>query len=229
MIAIARFQAAAYIRSLRVLHPLILVVLVVALVLAQGPSGPEADALAVGTFGDVAAFMFPVWAWAARALLDTQPDEQRALTASAARHRWAPVWAGLLAAYGMNLCLGIVTLVIPLVQAVSSGSPGPAVTAGLALNALVAAAGTLLGAWTSRAVLPSPGVALLALLGGASALVLFGLGPLSPVSVPMINWLRAVHDGPDAFVADFPGIALHLVLWTALVGAAYVATDRFRS
>ncbi|MEV5828322.1 hypothetical protein AB0L25_22465 [Spirillospora sp. NPDC052242] len=229
MIAIARFQAAAYVRSLRVLHPLIVVVLVVALVLAQGPGGPDAAALAVGTFGDVAAFMFPVWAWAARALLDTQPDEQRALTAAAARHRWAPVWAGLLAAYGVNLCLGLVTLAVPLVQAVSLGSPGRAVAAGLALNALVAAAGTLLGAWTSRAVLPSPGVSLLALLGGASALVLLGLGPLSAVSVPMIEWLRAVHDGPETFVADFPGIAVHLAVWTALVGAAYVATDRFRS
>ncbi|MFD0904713.1 hypothetical protein [Actinomadura sediminis] len=229
MIAIVRFQAAAYVRSLRVLHPLIVVILVVALVLAQRPGGPDAAALAVGTFGDVAAIMFPVWAWAARALLDTQPDEQRALTASAARRRWAPVWAGLFAAYGVNLCLGVLALAAPLLHAVSLGSPGTAVGMGLALNALVAATGTLLGAWTSRAVLPSPGVSLLTLLGGATALVLLGLGPLSAVSVPMIDWLRAAHDGPGTFVEDFPGIALHLVVWTGLVGAAYLATDRFRS
>lgn len=229
MIAIVRFQAAAYVRSLRILPPLIVVALVVVLVLLQGPGGPEAAELAVGTFGDVAAFMFPVWAWAARGLLDTSPDEQRALTLSAARHRWTPVWAGLFAAYSVNLGLGLVALAAPLVQAVSLGSSGPAVVAGCVLNALVAVAGTLLGAWTSRAVLPSPGTSLLTLIGGATALILLGLGPLSGLSVPMIDWLRAVHDGPDAFVSDFPGIALHLALWTGLVGAAYIATDRFRS
>ncbi|OLT38229.1 hypothetical protein BJF79_27745 [Actinomadura sp. CNU-125] len=229
MIAIVRFQAAAYVRSLRILPPLIVIALVVVLVLLQGPSGPKASDLAVGTFGDVAAFMFPVWAWAARGLLDTQPDEQRALTTSAARHRSAPVWAGLSAAYLVNLGLGLVALAVPLVHAVSLGSPGSAVAAGCALNALAAVAGTLLGAWTSRAVLPSSGTSLLVLIGGAAALVLFGLGPLSPLSVPMIDWLRAAHDGPDTFAADFPGIALHLALWAGLVGAAYVATDRFRS
>ncbi|GGV02843.1 hypothetical protein GCM10010182_20760 [Actinomadura cremea] len=229
MIAIVRFQAAAYVRSLRILPPLIVVALVVVLVLLQGPGGPEAAELAVGTFGDVAAFMFPLWAWAARGLLDTPPDEQRALTVSAARHRWAPVWAGLFAAYLVNVGLGLLALAAPLVQAVSLGSSGPAVVAGCALNALVAAAGTLLGAWTSRAVLPSPGISLLTLIGGAAALILLGLGPLSGLSVPMIDWLRAAHDGPDAFVSDFSGIALHLSLWTGLVGAAYVATDRFRS
>ncbi|QFG25491.1 hypothetical protein [Actinomadura sp. WMMB 499] len=229
MITIVRFQTAAYIRSLRVLPPLIAVVFIVGLMLSQAPGGPEAAELAVGTFGDGAAFMFPIWAWAARGLLDTAPDEQRALTAAAARHPRAPVWAGLFAAYLVNLGLGIVALAAPLGHAVSLGSPGPAVLAGCALNALVAAAGTLLGAWTSRAVLPSPGVSLLTLIGGATALILLGLGPFSGLSVPMIDWLRAAHDGSDVFVSDFSGIALHLSIWTGLVGAAYIATDRFRS
>ncbi|MBE1534789.1 hypothetical protein [Actinomadura algeriensis] len=229
MIAIVRFQTAAYVRSLRILPPLLVIVLIVFLMLLQRPGGPKAAELAVGTFGDVAAFMFPVWAWAARGLLDTPPDEQRALTASTARRRSAPVWAGLSAAYLVNLGLGLVALAAPLVHAISLGSPGSAVVAGCALTALVAAAGTLLGAWTSRAVLPSSGTSLLTLLGGAAALILLGLGPLAPLSVPMIDWLRAAHDGPDVFVSDFSGIALHLSLWTGLVGAAYIATDRFRS
>lgn len=226
MIALIHFQVAGYVRSLRVLQPLIVVTLVVLLVLVQGPSGPDAADLAVRTFGDVAAIMFPIWAWAARALLDTQPDEQRALTATAARRPSAPTWAGLLAAYGVNLFLGVVALTVPLIHAVLAASPGQAVLTGCALNLLVAVPGTLLGAWTSRALIPDPGVSLLALLGGATALLLLGLGRLSWVSVPMIEWMRSAHDGPAAFVSDFPAIALQLLLWSTAVGAAYVTTVR---
>ncbi|WP_067461576.1 hypothetical protein [Actinomadura macra] len=228
MIALARFQISGYLRSLRVLHPLIVIALVVALILLQGPSGPEAGDLAVGTLGDVAAFMFPIWAWTARALLDTQPDEQRALTATAARRPSTPTWAGLLAAYAVNLCLGLLALAVPLFQAILAESPGKAILTGLALSALVAASGTLLGAWTSRAVLTDPGVSLLALLGGAAALILLGLGRLSWLSIPMIEWLRTAHDGSEAFVSGFPALALHLLLWTAAAGIAYAALPRLR-
>lgn len=228
MTALVRFHIAGHVRSLRVLHPLIVVGLVVVLVLFQGPGGPQAADLAVGTFGDVAAFMFPIWAWAARALLDTQPDEQRSLTSTAARRPSVPVWAGLLAAYGVNLCLGVVALAVPLVHAIQVGSPWRAILAGCALSLLVAVAGTLLGAWTSRALIPHPGVSLLALLGGATALLLLGIGRLAWLSVPMIGWLRAAHDGAGEFTSHFPGIALHLILWSALVGTAYIVTARHR-
>ncbi|WP_433477892.1 hypothetical protein ACQPZP_13135 [Spirillospora sp. CA-142024] len=226
MIALIRFQIAGYVRSLRVLQPLIVVALLVALVLVQGPGGPKAADLAVRTFGDVAAFLFPVWAWAARALLDTQPDEQRSLTATAARHPSGPTWAGLLAAYGVNLSLGVIALAVPLFQAVQAGSPGRAVLAGCALNLLVAVPGTLLGAWTSRTLIPDPGVSLLALLGGATALLLLGLGRLSWLSVPMIEWMRAANRGPSAFTATLPTVALHVFLWSTVVGTAYVITAR---
>ncbi|MFA1549455.1 hypothetical protein [Actinomadura chokoriensis] len=228
MIALIRFQIAGYVRSLRALQPFIVVALFVALILVQGPSGPDASDLAAMTFADVAAIMFPVWAWAARALLDTQPDEQRALTATAVRRPSGPIWAGLVAAYMVNLCLGFLALTIPLLQAVQAGSPGSAILAGYGLNLLVAVPGTLLGAWTSRALIPDPGVSLLALLGGALALLLLGIGPLGWLSVPMIEWLRAAHDGPGAFTAAFPAIALHLLLWSVTVGALYVMTSRHR-
>jgi hypothetical protein len=228
VIALARFQVEGYVRSLRVLHPLIVVALVMVLVLMQGPGGPDRAKLAVGTFGDVAAFMFPVWAWTARALLDTQPDEQRALSATAVRHRWTPTWSGLVAAYAVNLSFAVIVLAVPLVQALNVGASGRAIVAGCALSAPVAAAGTLLGAWTSRAVIPDSGASLLALLGGIVAVLLLGLGRLSPLSVPMIEWLRVVHDGPDTFLSDFPSLVAHLTLWSAIVGTAYVLTARFR-
>ncbi|MFA1539465.1 hypothetical protein [Actinomadura monticuli] len=226
MIALVRFQIAGYARSLRILQPFIVVALFVVLILVQGPSGPDASDLAVRTFADVAAIMFPVWAWAARALLDTQPDEQRALTATAVRRPSTPIWAGLLAAYATNVLLGLLALALPLVQAVQAGSPGLAISAGCALNLLVAVPGTLLGAWTSRALIPDPGISLLALLGGAAALLLLGMGPLSWLSVPMIEWLRAAHGGPDAFTSAFPAIALHLLLWSAAAATLYTTTPR---
>ncbi|TYK48306.1 hypothetical protein [Actinomadura decatromicini] len=229
MTALVRFQVAGYVRSLRVLHPLIVVGLVVVLVLIQGPAGRNASDLAIGTFGDVAAFMFPVWAWAARALLDTQPDEQRALTALAARRPSAPTLAGLLSAYGVNLSLGVVALVIPLFQAIQVESPGSAILAGCALNLLVAIPGTLIGAWTSRALIPDPGVSLLALLSALTAAILLGIGRLSWLSVPLIGWLRAAHDGANDFTSRFPEIALHLAIWSALAGAAYLTAARRRS
>ncbi|GAA1881428.1 hypothetical protein [Actinomadura bangladeshensis] len=229
MIALVRFQMSGYVHSLRVLQPLIVVALFVALILSQGPSGPDASSLAVQTFADVAAFMFPVWAWAARALLDTQPDEQRALTATAASLSRTPLWAGLVAAYAMNLCLGVVALAIPLLQAAQVNSPGSAILVGCALNLLVAVPGTLLGAWTSRAIIPDPGVSLLALLGGALGLLLLGIGPLTWLSVPMIDWLRAAHDGPGAFTSHFPAVALHLLLWSLAVGALYATAARNRT
>ncbi|GAA2574558.1 hypothetical protein SMC26_36325 [Actinomadura fulvescens] len=225
MIALARFQVSGYVRSLRVLQPVIVILLILALVLFQPPANAE---LAAGAFGDVAAFMFPVWAWAARALLDTQPDEQRALSATAARHPLTPACAGLLAAYAVNLALGAAILAVPTVQGLSAGLDGTALAAGLGLNLLVAAAGTFLGAWTSRAVIPDAGVSLLALLGGATAALLLSIGPLSWLSVPMVAWIRAAHDGPGEFVAAFPGLALHLGLWTAVVGVVYVVVRRGR-
>ncbi|MEU5878236.1 hypothetical protein [Spirillospora sp. NPDC047279] len=226
MIALARFQVAGYLRSLRVLPPLIVILLLLALVLFQPPVGAR---LATGAFGDVAAFMFPVWAWAARSLLDTQPDEQRALSATAAGGPWTPALAGLLAAGSVNLGLAVIVLAVPVVQGLVAGLAALPVLAGLALNALVAAAATLLGAWTSRALVPDPGVSLLALLGGATAALLLSLGPLDVVSVPMISWIRAAHDGPDVLVSAFPGLGAHLALWTAAVGLAYLLVRRTRT
>jgi hypothetical protein len=225
VIALARFQVSGYLRSLRILQPLIVIFLILALVLFQPPANAK---LAAGAFGDAAAFMFPVWAWAARALLDTQPDEQRALSATAASHPLTPAFAGLLAAYAVNVGLGVATLALPTIHGLSAGLDGAALAAGLGLNLLVAAAATFLGAWTSRAIIPDPGVSLLGLLGGAAAALLLSIGPLAWLSVPMVAWIRAAHDGPSELAGAFPGLALHIALWTAVAGVAYVLIRRTR-
>lgn len=221
MIALARFQIAGHLRSFRALPPLIVVLLLTSLVLLPSPGG----GLATGPLGDVPAFLFPVWAWSARSLLDTQPDEQRALSAVATRHHAA---AGLIAAYTVNLGLGALALAIPLGQALAARTPTDAVAAAVGLLLLAALAGTVLGALTTRAIIADAGVSLMALVTAVTAALLLSTGPLRWIAVPMVDWLRAAHDGPAAFTGAFPGVALHLTLWTLTVGTAYFTLTRTR-
>jgi hypothetical protein len=229
MIALFRFEIAGYLRSLRVLPPLIFIALLLILVLQGGASGPQAKELATGSLGDVAAFLLPIGAWATRALLDTQPDVQRELSAVSVGGRHIPALAGLLAGYAINLCFAALLIAFPAVQGIAVGLGPATLLAALALIVLVAAAATVLGAWTSRAVITSPGASLLALLAGCTAVLLLSLGPLAWVSIPMIGWLRAAHHGPDAFVSALPAVALHIVLWSTIVGLGYVLVRRRRT
>jgi hypothetical protein len=170
--------------------------------------------------------MFPVWAWTARGLLDTQPDEQRSLSALAVSASGA---AGLLAAYAVNVALGALAFAVPVAQALTAGAETAAVSAGIGLLLLVSLAGTALGAWTSRAILPDAGRSLLALIGAVVAALLLSLGPLSWLAVPMIEWLRAAHAGPGTFAAAFPGLAFHLGLWATVIAVTYLAVSRRRA
>jgi hypothetical protein len=233
VIALSRFQIAGYLRSLRVLHPLIVIFLLLIVVMKDGPSGPQAKDLATGSLGDAAAFLLPIGAWATRALLDTQPDVQRDLSAlsvcAGQGGHDTPALAGLLAGYVITLFLAALLLALPLFQGLAVGVDTPALLTGIALSLLVAAAATVLGAWTSRAVIPSPAVSILALLGGSLAVLLLSLGPLEWLSIPMVGWLRAAHHGPNAFVSALPTMALHIAIWCAVVGLGYVVVRRQRA
>jgi hypothetical protein len=222
MIALVRFRVSGYVRSQRALYPLIVVALLVFLMLIQSPGAEHGARLTVGTLGDLAAIMVPIWAWTARALLDTEPDVQRDLSALAAGRPWTSVVAGLLAAYGTNAALAGMTLAVPVVHGLTFNVGAPALLAGAALQLLVAVPATLLGGWTARALIPSPAISTLILLGGCLMLLLLSMGPLAWLSIPMIEWLRAARTGPAAFTSAFPGVALHIAGWSAVVGAAYI-------
>lgn len=228
MVTLTRFQVTGYVRSQRALYPLVVVACFVVLMLVQSPGQEHGAALTVGTFADIAAFMVPIWAWAARALLDTTPDVQRDLATLAVGDRTTAAVSGVLAAYGVNVTLAVIMLAVPLMQALAFHVGTSALLAGVALQPLAAVPATLLGAWTSRAVIRSPALSTLALLGGSVLLLLLSMGPLAWLSLPMIEWLRAAHHGEAAFAADFPGVALHILLWSGAVAAAYVWIRRRR-
>jgi hypothetical protein len=228
MIALTRFQVAGYVRSQRALYPMVVVACFVLLMLVQSP-GPEHGAeLTIGTFADIATFMVPIWAWAARALLDTAPDVQAELSALAVGRRTVTAGAGLIAAYGVNLALAVVMLAVPLLQGLGFHASTSALLTGVALQPLAAVPATLLGALTSRAMIRSPAISVLALIGGFVLLLLLSMGPLAWLSIPMIGWLRAAHRGEAAFVAEFPGVTLHIALWSIAVTAVYLRIRRTR-
>lgn len=229
MIALARFQLEGYVRSLRALYPLIAVALLCLILLAGGPGGPNGLKLATLGFADTAAFLFPIGAWATRALLDTEPDVQRQLSVVAVGSRTSSALASLLAGYAMTLVLSAALIALPIVQGLQVGLSGRTIGYGILLHLLVAAAATAFGACTSRVIMPSPALSTLALLGVPPLLLVLGTGPLSWLSVPMIGWLRAAQHGPGGFASALPGTALHLVLWTGVIGTLGTALRVRRS
>ncbi|MFC4906291.1 hypothetical protein [Actinomadura gamaensis] len=226
MIALIRFQLAGYLRSMRFLPSLIITLLLVLLVFGQWPSGPDPVKLATGTYGDAAAFMVPISAWTARSLLDTQPTVQRWLSVLAVRRSGV---AGLLAAFAASVTLSAVLFAAPLLQGATVGVPATTTAAAALLALLACAAGTFIGAWTSRAIIPNTGTSLLVLLSVLTASLLLGLGRLSFLAIPYLEWIKAAHDGPSKLQSSLPAVLVHLVLWCVVAAAGYLLTLHRRS
>jgi hypothetical protein len=226
---VIRFQLSGYIRSVRVLHPILALALLLAVVFSSPLGGTPAQVRqgALNAVADLAVLVFPICAWAARALLDTEPDAQRHITAVAAG-RWRAVVAGSAAAYVCSGVLALIAPIYPLIQAAGSGLDAQVAVLSVALLPLSALAATALGALTSRAVMPSPGTSILVLLGVCAANLILGLTPLHFLAVPMIEWMRAAGHGTAAFTHAFPLIALRTLVWTALAGASYAWLRRTR-
>lgn len=216
MIALTRFMLAGYVRSLRALYPAIATFLLLAVVFTAPVGGRQG---VLSAFADLAALMFPIWAWAARGLLDTEPDTQRQLTAVAGGRLAIP--AGLLACCAVNLCLALVALSVPGLLSVTNQVSIGVVVFGSLLNLLSALAATVVGSLSSRAILPSPGSSILVLLGGCGLILLLSIGPLRYVSVPMIEWMHAASNGRSAFENAFPWLALRILAWSCVLGACY--------
>jgi hypothetical protein len=115
------------------------------------------------------------------------------------------------------------------VSGLAYGLSPPAMLLMVALHLLVAVPATIVGAWSSRAVLPRSDRSILALVGALAILLLLNLGPLRWLSIPMIGWMRAANAGPDAFMAAFPVLAAHILVWSAVAGAGYVDVLRLRA
>jgi hypothetical protein len=229
VVAVIRFQLSGYIRSVRALHPVLALALLLAIVFSSPLGGTPAQIRqgALNAIADLAALIFPICAWAARALLDTEPDAQRHVTAVTAG-RWQALAGGAAAAYVFGGVLALIAPIYPLAQATGSGLRLQDVTLSVALLPLSALAATALGALTSRAVIPSPGTSILLLLGGCAANLILGLTPLRILTVPMIEWMRAAGHGPAGLTHALPLVTLRTLAWTAVAGTLYAWLRRTR-
>ncbi|GAA3593392.1 hypothetical protein GCM10022419_090470 [Nonomuraea rosea] len=216
MIALAVFRVAAYIRSHRVYQALLLTLAVLAIVHgSRAPRGAEASVLTDG-----AILLIPVLAWAARSLLDTEPDRQREMSAIQAGGRGKEVAAGLMAAFAACAVIAALGLGWALLLGVSQ-TPQPGVlAASLLLYGVAALTGTVLGALTSRVILPSPAVSIMALLLGFMVMLLLSASSLYWLTVPLIPWMKAANDGQ--LLTQVPPLAAISLAWCLAGLAAYL-------
>lgn len=219
VLALARFRVAGYVASHRALQPLIgLLALLAVLYATPVPAGQE-----IGATADSAAMLVPVLAWAARGLLDTEPDEQRSLAIAAVGVK--ETVSGLLAAFASMLVLAAVAE-----AALLARLAGPATLTvlliGIWLHVLSAAAGLALGALTSRPVLPSPAVSTIALILGYLAMLVISLMGARWLTVPVMGWMRDAHHG--VLQENLPLLTAQSLLWIAVGLAAYAWLRRTR-
>ncbi len=220
-IALVRFKVAAYARSHLILQPfLALLALLILLYSTRVPAGDE-----LAAYTDSAIFLTVVCGWAARSLLNCEPDTQRLISMTSAGRPHREVVAGLVAAVVVNL--GLAALAIPLAIGFAATPGGGVIGIAAALHLLSVSAGTALGAVTSRPLLPSPAASLLALAGGYVALIVLSLTPLAWASaVPAVVWMRAANDGD--LVARLPLFAAQTLAWSGVALAAYFWLRRSR-
>ncbi|WP_327584773.1 hypothetical protein OHA25_55005 [Nonomuraea sp. NBC_00507] len=216
IIALATFRLAAYIRSHRVYQALLLALAMLAILHgSRAPRGQEASVLTDG-----AVLIIPILAWAARSLLDTEPDRQREMSAVAAGGRGRELAAGLVAAFATCAVFAGMGLAAALLLGVS-GAPEPGLlSAALAVHALAALTGIALGALTSRAILPSPALSIMSLVLGFLLMLLLSASPLYWLTVPVVRWMRAANDGD--LVSRLPELAAVSLAWCLLALAFYV-------
>ncbi|MEO3875107.1 hypothetical protein ABGB18_40490 [Nonomuraea sp. B12E4] len=216
MIALTAFRLAAYVRSHRVYQALLLTLAMVAILYgSRAPRGAEVSVLTDG-----AILIIPILAWAARSLLDTEPDLQRDLSAIQVGGRGREVAAGLVAAFAACAVLSALDLGVALLLGVSQAPSAGVLTAVLLLHALAALAGTALGALTSRAVVASPAVSIMALVLGFLVMLLISASSVYWLTVPLIAWMKAANDG--LLLDQLPQLAAISLAWSLIGLGVYV-------
>ncbi|GAA0951702.1 hypothetical protein [Nonomuraea longicatena] len=222
MTALAWFRVLGYVRSHRVFQAFVPLVALLGVVYAsRAPAGRELAALT-----DSAVLIVPLLAWSARGLLDTEPDEQRLVSATAVGGRGRELGAGLLACAVVCAVFAALSLAAGLALGVTRAPGGAELAAAVLLHALSVATGVTLGALTSRALMPSPAVSIIALIMGFVVMLLVGTTPAYWLSVPLTAWMRSAGDA--TLLADLPLLAAVSLIWCLAGIVLYAALRRSR-
>ncbi|WP_433724839.1 hypothetical protein ACQP2Y_04455 [Actinoplanes sp. CA-051413] len=233
MIALVRMRLAAFVRGGRALAPLIAALALLGVIHGGGQS-PAAPA-----YGYSAVMLFPVLAWQAKLVLDTEPDGQRRLARLAVGARREAA-AGLLAATILGLAFCVVALLVPwwpfhAISSPEAGSAEPSLAAGIALGVLAhllaVPAAVALGALASRAVTRTVRNGLIVLVTGSVLVVVLGLsGSVAPWLVPpVMATARALSADHLPAAGTFWLLAGWTTLWCAVAFGGYGRLRRSRS
>jgi hypothetical protein len=225
MTALIRMRLAAFLRTGRVIAPL-LAVLAVILIAYGGGQASSREA-----YGFSAVLIFPVLAWQTQLLLNAEPDTQRRLALVALGSRTRELAAGLVAALLLALPAIGLELVVPwLVGGVTAGGdPAGALGFGGWALAIAVPPAVLLGALASRVVTGSPGRGIAVLTGGSVLAIVLGIrtSPAPWLAPPLLSTARAMASGIDA--AAVARLSVWSAAWTALALLGYWALRRTRS
>jgi hypothetical protein len=225
MIALIRMRLTAFLVSGRVIAPAVAVLAVLA-VLHGGGTSPAASA-----YGYSATVVFPVLAWNAKLVLDTEPDVQRRL-ARISIGAGPEGAAGLLAAAIVGLAVCLLAMIVPIaIGAISFSSLAGELVVGALAHLLSLVAAVALGALASRAVTRSIGKGVIVLAAGAVLYIVLGLkGSIAPWLVPpVLATARALNGDALPDPARLGLLTAWALCWSLLVLAGYAWLRRGRA
>jgi hypothetical protein len=223
MKALVRMRLIGFVRTGRIVPPLVAALALLGVLYGGGQSRP-AEA-----YGVSALLLFPVLAWQTKLLLDAEPDIQRRLARAAVGSEARELSAGLLAAALAAVPVVLVGMLMPWVfLAVTSDGAGTAVLLGLWGHLLAIPPAVALGGISSRAVSGSAGRAAAVLATGVVLALVLGLhgSPVPWLAPPLMPTATALADGAGA--ATLAGLTGWALVWAglALVGYAWFRRSR---
>ena len=208
-LAVARYVAADVVRSERVLIPVVVYGVVLAVLLSDSVGRPP------GVWPATALALYPTAAWLTLVVANHQSPAQRLVTMAAAGGPVRLVTGTVLVALAADAVLVLVSVVVPVVRA-ADPYPTEAVLSGVLVHVAAATTGTAIGVLFARPLVTRIGWSFL-------------LAVISVVTVTAVQpWLPPVGSAVRALTSDAPplGEALLGLLLVAAAAAMAVAADR---
>jgi hypothetical protein len=225
MLTIIGMRLHGYVRGYYAIAPAVAGLVALGVLYGGGVTRPEE------AYGVSALVLFPVLAWQAQIVFNSEPDAQRRLTRLAAGGPSREIASGLLAATAACVPMVVVAMILPWVfqsvrplQDVGDAAPlgvGGALAVGLWAHLLVIPAAVALGGLASRAVSRTRAVGVTVLVTGAVLSILFGLSgsPVALAAPPLMATARAAANGASG--AGVWWLSLWAAAWTAVAIAIY--------
>ena len=230
MTALIRMRLTAYVRTGRMLAPL-LAALVTLGVLYGGGGEPAGEA-----YGVSALVLFPVLAWQTKLLLDGEPDVQRRLAlvtiGSAVREQAAGLVAATLAAVPVVALAMLAPWVLSAIAVPTRPDDVPllsGLSVGVWAHLVVVPPAVALGALASRAVTRTFGLGATVLVAGAVLTLVLGLhgSPLWWAVPPMMAVTRQGTAGFEPVPVIL--VSAETAVWTAVAALGYHRIRRARA